>query len=120
IYGFFFSRNIWYVMERLEGKIRPATILLFSCFCLVMPFWFINGFRMWTAAHIFIYGLLPYLFEGRKSGLVIAVLSILVHYAFIVPVGVLFAYLLLGNRLIIYFLFFVTTFFVSEINIEVF
>src|SRR5699024_6267446 len=32
IFGFFFSRNIWYVMERLEGKIRPATILLFSCF----------------------------------------------------------------------------------------
>ncbi len=120
IFGFFFSRNMWFVLERFKGKIRPITILLFSCFFLVIPFWYINGFRMWTATHIFIYGLFLFLFEKKWRGAFIASLSILVHFAFLVPVGVLFGYLLLGNRLIIYFVFFITTFFISEINLEAF
>src|SRR5699024_4937329 len=91
-----------------------------TCFILTIPLWNITSFRMWTAAHIFIYGLLPYLYEGQKKGLVIATLSILMHFSFIVPVGVLFAYLLLGNRLTIYFMFFITTFFATEVNIATF
>lgn len=120
IFGFFFSRNLWYVMERMEGKWLPITILLFVCFFLVNPIWRINGFRMWTAAHIFLYGLLPLLFEGKKKGLVISASAILVHFSFIVPMGVLMAYLAVGNRLTLFFGFFVLTIFVSEINIEVF
>jgi len=120
IFGFFFSRNMWYVLERLEGKIQVITILLFTCFFLVVPIWNLNGFRFWTAVHIFIYGLLPFLFEGKKSGAMIATLSILVHFAFVVPVGILLSYMVIGNRLIIYFVFFLTTFFISEIDIDAF
>src|SRR5699024_3364969 len=76
IFGYFCSRNMWFVLERFEGRMRPITILLFSCFFLVIPFWDINGFRMWTAAHIFIYGLLPFLFDGKRRGVFIASLSI--------------------------------------------
>ena len=120
IFGFFFSRNIWYLLERLKGKIRPVTILLIICFFLVIPFWNITTFRMWTAAHIFIYGLLPFLFERKWSGAFIASLSILVHFAFLIPVGILFAYIIFGNRLMIYFGLFIATFFVTEIDLEVF
>lgn len=120
IFGFFFSRNIWFVLEHFKGKIRPITILLFSCFFLVIPIWYMNGFRMWTAAHIFVYGLLLFLFKGQKKGVLIAILSILVHYAFLVPVGVLLFHILLGNRLTIYFVFFMATFFIAEINLKSF
>lgn len=120
IFGFFFSRNIWYVLSHLEGKMRPITILLMVCLFLVIPIWSITTFRMWTAAQIFIYGILPFLFEGKWRGFFIAACSIFVHFAFFVPVAVLLLYMLLGNRLIIYFVFFVATFFVSEINLEVF
>lgn len=120
IFGFFFSRNVWYILERLEGKIQPITMLLLICFLLVIPMWYINTFRMWTAAHIFIYGLLPYLFEDKKSGAIIASLAILVHFSFIIPVGIFYSYLLFGNRLGSYFTFFIATFFISEINVEVF
>ena len=34
---------------------------------LVIPIWFINSFRMWTAFHVFIFGLLPYIFENKKD-----------------------------------------------------
>lgn len=120
VFGFFFSRNMWYVLKNLEGKIQPITKILLICFFLVIPIWDINGFRMWTAAHIFLYGALPYLFEGKKNGLFILMSAIFVHYAMIVPVGALFGYLLLGNRLVFYFSFFVLTIFISEINLDAF
>jgi len=120
IFGFFFSRNMWFVLEHFRGKIRPITILLFVCFFLIVPIWDMNGFRMWTAAHIFIYGLLPYLYEDNKRGLIIASLSILVHFSFLVPISLLYVYILAGNRLTLYFIFFLMTFFISEINLSAF
>lgn len=120
IFGFFYSRNMWYVMERLRGKKKPITILLLSCFFLIVPIWYLNGFRFWTATHIFLYGLLPFLFEGKKKGIFFSLSAILVHYTFIIPVGILFGYLLVGNRLTVYFAFFLLTFFVSEINLQTF
>ncbi|HLQ99299.1 MAG TPA: EpsG family protein, partial [Sphingobacterium sp.] len=116
--GYFLSRNIWFLFERMEGKLLPITLFLMTCFFLVNPIWQINGFRMWTAVHVFLYGLLPYLFDGKKRGLWISVLSILVHFSMLVPVGVLAGYMLLGNRLNIFFIFFLLTFFVSEIDIS--
>ena len=119
IFGFFFSRNIWYVLEHLKGKIKPITLLLLCCFFLVVPIWNINGFRFWTATHIYIYGILPFLFEGKKSRILFCLGSILVHFAFLIPISILMGYLIAGNRLFIYFSFFVTTFFISEINLTV-
>lgn len=120
IFGFFFSRNIWYVFRRLEGRLQPITILLLATFFLLIPIWEFNNFRMWTAAHVFIYGLLPYLFEGKKKGILISICSVLIHFSFIVPIGVLLGYLLLGNRLVFYFIFFIATFFISEIDLRLF
>ena len=119
IFGFFFSRNMWYVLENFEGKIKPITILLFASFFLIVPIWEMNGFRFWTAVHVYIYGVLPFLFEGKRGKLLVAMSSPLFHFAFLVPVAILMGYLLLGNRLVIYFAFFATTFFVSEIDISV-
>ncbi len=120
IFGFFFSRNMWYVLERLEGQIKPVTMLLIVCFFLVIPIWDLNGFRMWTAAHIFLYGALPYLCEGKRKGLLIAALSILVHFSFIVPVLALGAYVVMGNWLTVYFGLFISTFFIAEIDLRAF
>ena len=120
IFGFFFSRNVWYVLNNLKGKLQPITLLLLVCLTLVIPIWNITTFRMWTAAHIFIYGLLPFLIENDRKGIIISTLAVLVHYAFLVPVAVLYAYLLFGNRMMVYFVFFLTTFFISEIDLTVF
>jgi len=120
LFGFFLSRNMWYIMERLEGKLLPVTILLLSCLFLINPIWNLNGIRMWLAAHIFLYGLLPYLCEGKKGGLLISCASVLVHFSFVLPLSVLFVYMLAGNMLTLYYAFFISTFFISEINLTVF
>jgi hypothetical protein len=119
IFGFFFSRNIWYVLKHLEGQIKPITIVLIVCLFLIIPIWQMNGFRFWTAAHVFIYGILPFLFENKRGRILICFASLLVHFAFLVPVGILLCYLIAGNRLAIYFTFFIATFFISEINLTV-
>lgn len=120
IFGYFFSRNLWFILDRLDGKLHIITILLVACFFLVNPIWHLNGFRFWTATHIFVYGLLQSVYEGNRKGLWISMASLLVHYTFLIPVSALLAYKILGNRATLYFIFFMSTFFISEINIETF
>lgn len=117
IFGFFFSRNIWFVLERMKGKFKPAAILLLVTFILVVPFWSINGFRFNTAIHVFIYGLLIFLFDGKRIGILLAALSILVHFSFLLPVSILLLYVLFGNRTVIYFVFFLASTVSSQIDI---
>jgi hypothetical protein len=118
IFGFFFSRNIWYLLERLNGPIKGFTILFLVAFILVNPFWNINGFRFYTAAQIFIYGLLPFLYEGKKKGLLLSAFSLLVHFSFVVPVLVLLIYAVFRNRTVIYFILFIGSTITSEINLK--
>ncbi|MCF6222636.1 MAG: EpsG family protein [Flavobacteriaceae bacterium] len=120
IFGFFFSRNIWYVMNLLEGRISGLTKMLILGLILVIPIWFINGFRMWTAFHVFMYGLLPYIFVNKKSKLLFVYLSFLVHFSFILPILVLMMYIIIGNRVQLFFIGFVLSMFVSELNISFF
>jgi hypothetical protein len=117
LFGFFFSRNLWYVMERLEGKLLPVTIILLCCLILINPIWNINGIRMWLAAHIFLYGLMPYLFDGKKGKLLVSFGSMFVHFSFLLPITILLVYMIGGNRLAIYYSFFVSTFFISELDL---
>lgn len=120
IFGFFFSRNIWFVLQRLNGKLKPAVVLLIVAYILVDPFWNINGFRFHTAVQIFVYGLLPFLFEGKKRGLLICSLTFLVHFSFVIPIAILATYIVLGNRTIIYFVFFLVSIVTSEVNLKSF
>jgi len=120
IFGFFYSRNIWYVFGLLDGKLSLLEKLILFSFILIIPIWLLNGFRMWTAFHIFFYGLLPFIFENKKSKLIFVYLSFFVHFSYIIPIGIVLLYILLGNRLNIYFIVFLVSFFISEINITFF
>lgn len=99
IFGFFYSRNIWYVLEKLPDRLPRGLWVLILFFLLVCPIWFVNGVRMWTAAHIFAYGAMPYLIEGKKKSLIWCILSILVHHSFIFPIITIALFFLLSKRL---------------------
>ena len=117
IFGYFFTRNIWYVFDRMEGKLKKLSLLLIVALFLVNPYWNINGFRFNTAAHVFWMGLLPYLFEGKKRHLWITYTAVLVHFSFLLPLAIISIFLIVGNRLNAYFIFFIASIFVKEINI---
>lgn len=118
IFGYFYSRNIWYLLDRISGKVTSILLLYLVTFALLNPIWNINGFRMYAAAQIFIFGALPYLFEGKNKGLIWSCTSVFVHFSFILPIAILILFVLLKNRLNIYLGFFLLTAFIKEIDLE--
>lgn len=116
-FGFFYSRNIWYLIDKTEGKLNIFLVTLIMVFALLVPFWFINGVRFWTAAHVFLYGSFLFFLDNKTKGLWISFLSVFVHFSFIFPVLILFIYRIFGNKTLFYFIFFVVSSLFSEIDI---
>jgi len=121
IYGYFFSRNMWYILEKLKGRLKPFIKIWIICLFLVIPLWNMNGFRFWTASHVFLFGLMPYLLEGKKKSLVWCLITpFLLHFSFLITLAPLAFYVIIGNKIKLYYFFFVLTLFISEINIQTF
>ena len=119
VMGYFYSRNIWLLLDTTKDKRITGTlwIVLFT-FASIIGYWELNGVRMWTAAHIFFYGTFLFVIKGNKKGALIAALSVLVHFSFVLPVSILlFCYLVKLPWKLLYFIF-IASFFVSELNIS--
>jgi hypothetical protein len=119
IFGFFYSRNLWFVLQFFKDKLPLQVISFVIGLALIIPIWEINGVRFWTATHIFIYGALKYLNTKNKVAVLISALSIFVHFSFLLPMGVFLVYIFLGNRLTVYFFLFLFTSLFVEIEVKV-
>ncbi|WP_309640408.1 EpsG family protein [Flavobacterium sp.] len=119
LFGFFYSRNIWLLLSLSKNQKMTMTMTaILVSFCCVIGFWNLNGVRMWTAAHMFFYGAFLLLVNGNRKGIIIAALTVLVHFSFILPLGILlFFYFVKVPWRILYF-FFISSFFISSLNIE--
>ena len=85
IFGYFFSRNIWLLLENSSEKLLLISIPIFAIFIFTNPFWNINGFRFWTAAQVFVYGALLFFIKKNKKGLAIIGLTTFIHFSFLLP-----------------------------------
>lgn len=119
VFGFFYSRNLWYLIDKTKGDISLVLFIFLFSFALLCPFWYINAFRMYSAMQVFIYGLLPFLIDGKKNNLWWSASAVLFHFSFVLPVSILLLYLLIKNRPRVYFVFFIVTVFISEIDLEI-
>lgn len=117
IFGYFYSRNIWYIFGLLKGNFNVIVRILLLTLILIVPIWYINGIRMYLAFHVFIYGLLPYIFENNTRKLIYVYLSFLIHFSFMIPIGIFLAYRLIGNRIKILFFAFILSLMVSNISL---
>lgn len=117
IFGFFFTRCLWFIMDRLKGQLKGIVIFFLLVFFLINPIWNINGFRYNTAAWVFLYGLLPYLYEGKKRKLLFCLMAVLFHFSYLFLLVILAIYLLFGNRKTAFFIFFISSVFIGNINI---
>lgn len=118
IFGYFYVNNFWIILNRINGRISFTLFIFLLTFMLINPIWNINGVRMWTAAQIFVYGILLFLVNENKKGLIWSASSILVHFSFLFPVSLLFLFIVLPKKLPVYFVFFIITLFISEINLD--
>lgn len=118
VFGYFYSRNIWLLLGNAKYKITWYAVLVLVGFALVNPLWNINGVRMWTAAQIFVYGILLYTLKGeKKAGLLWMATTVLVHFSFLFPMAVFLLYLVLPDYTFFFFLFYIATSFVNEISL---
>ena len=126
VFGFFYSRNIWYILDKLPSKKLGILYVLFGLFFLVCPITQINGVRMWTALHVLVYAMLPYLVEKKKSRLWLLFITPLIHFSYLY-VGIFsIIYVLIpfrfktNNSLFIYFaiITYIVTLFINSLSLD--
>lgn len=118
VFGWFYANNIWIILKEIQSNISYTLVIFMFAFALIIPIWYINGVRMYTAAQIFIYGVLRYFIENeRKKGLMWAGVSAFVHFSFIFPLFILLVFKFIPKKILIYSIFFIVTLFVSEVNL---
>lgn len=98
VFGFFYSRNVWYILDKHSVSYSKITIIAIALLFLVCPIWSIAAVRMWTAAQIFTFGLLPYLLEKDKSRLIWIILTPLFHFSFLYITALSLLFIILLNR----------------------
>ena len=120
VFGYFYSRNIWFLIDKAGSGIKGANLIYIIVFTVIIGFWKINGFRMWTAAHVFFFGAYLFLMENKKGGLLIASSSLLFHFSYMFPLGLILIFIVLPRKVSWFYGFFLMSFIVSEIDINVF
>jgi hypothetical protein len=126
VFGFFYSRNIWYILEKLPEKRLGGLFILVALYFLICPITQISGVRMWTALHVFVYGTMPYLLERDRSKFWWVLLTPLIHFSFLYVAIFALVWFLLPYRLktqssiflTIALVFFVVTLFVNTLNLN--
>ena len=120
IFGFFLSRNIWYVISLVNNKPRWFSILFILVFSFIYAIWDINVMRFTLAAHIFFYGVFNVLVRKNNWGYLFALISIFMHFSFMIVLFLFILYKLLGSNFVkIYFVLFIFSFITSELNLSV-
>lgn len=78
----------------------------------------IGGFRMWSGAWIFSIGALQFLYSKKDKFILISGLSLLMHFSYFPLLILLLIYRFFGNRILIYSIFAIISFFVSELDVD--
>lgn len=98
VFGYFYSRNMWYILNKLPIYIDKVVVFFVVLLFLVCPIWQINGVRMWTATHILIYALLPYIMDKDKSHLKWICVVPFVHFSFLYFVVISIIYVFIPRK----------------------
>ena len=99
VFGFFYSRNVWYILDKLPNKKQGIFAILTILYFLICPITQINGVRMWTALHVYVYALMPYLLDRDKKKLWCLALAPLIHFSFLYVSLFGLAYIMLPERM---------------------
>lgn len=117
IFGYFYSRNIWYIYDCYKGKMNIFMIILFFTIAFILPIYQING-RFWIALHIFFYGAFPYVYHANKKSLKWMLLAPFVHFSFFLPVLLLLLYEIFPKNSKVYFILLCISMLITTVNLE--
>lgn len=118
IFGYFYLKSIDFVIK----KIKPGKSLVSKIYIVLLvgliPIFNINGFRMWTAAWIFILGALHVVWNKDYKFLILCLFACFMHFSFLAANAVLIVWIIAGNRPWIYLIIALITLTISEINLQ--
>lgn len=119
VYGYFYSRNIWFIIEEIKKNQSPRFFgILIFVFASIIGFWELNGVRMWTAAHVFFFGAFQVLIKNNKKGLIPILASILIHFSFGLPILVFLVFYFLRLSFRLSFLVFILSFLINSLDFK--
>jgi len=95
VFGYFWFSTLKLVSEFMPTKKTRLVFVLFVFLALINPIWNINGVRMWTAAQVFIFGLLIYYLKQSNKGLIFVFSSLFFHFSLTLPIFIWFTFTLL-------------------------
>jgi hypothetical protein len=117
VFGFFYSRNLWMVYDKIESRAKPLLFLLMFYLALINPIWNINGVRMWTAVHVFLYGLMNRLFSKSVKGYIWLCLAPIFHFSLTIPVLLSFIFSFVRQKYNLLFYLYIFSAFISEVDL---
>lgn len=116
VFGYFYLRSIQRLNATDAGKPNVNALIHLWFFVFLVPVFYINGFRFYTATWVFFYGTFNYLLSKDRKYIWIALSSILIHYSYLSASGVLLAYVFIGNRNVLYVPLLVASFIIPEVS----
>ena len=109
--GYVFSRNIWFLIDRTPRNAHLAAWLFIIAFAFHQDIGSsINGVRMWTALHVFLFGFLYFYESGKRIYLLGMLLTPLIHYSFYLPIALLALFHFVKKYPLAVFAFFLVSF----------
>ena len=100
--GFFYLKSIGLVYDKYKTNPTWTSRLLLLLFIFIIPITAVSGIRMPTAIFMFFFSSYYIVLYRDKRFIPLAIFSCLIHWSLIIANGVLFIYILAGNRNVIY------------------
>jgi len=102
LFGYFYLKSITFAYSFHRQNPGWDSLIHLIFFILILPVTSINGFRMWTAAWIFLFGAYNVIIYRDPRYFIITACSALVHWSFLSANVLLAIYFFAGNRNMIY------------------
>ena len=118
--GYVYSRNIWFLIDRVGRKrsfIIPFFLVAFALDVSIGVA--LNGVRMWTALHVFVFGFLHFSASRNPKYIVIAFLTPLIHFSFMLPCAMLLVFFVIRRFGVGIYVFFVATFLIASLDLAI-
>jgi len=120
LFGYVYSRNIWFLIDRVGNRRSAAIVFLIIAFALDESFAAgLNHIRFWTACHVFIFGVLHFSDGRNRKYLFVSLLTPLIHFSFTLPCVLLLLFFAVRRFGIAIYIFFVASFLVSQLDLAV-
>lgn len=117
-FGYFLSRNVWFVIERFDSDLKKVIIPFLIYFIIVLPVWHISGFRFYAASQVFFFAALRIFHFKKKKYFFLALLTPLIHLSFVYVVTLLIVHFLFEARKNWYLIFFAFAVFIAQFEIS--